>query len=95
VWYDNLPNVLLEAYAYGKPVIAPGHGCFPEVVKDGETGLLFAPGDVEDLREKLAWAIAHPSAMKAMGQRARAYVEAEFGVDRHYEALMAVFQSVL
>jgi glycosyltransferase involved in cell wall biosynthesis len=95
VWYDNLPNVLLESYAHGKPVIAPAHGSFCEVVKDGETGLLYEPASVASLREKMAWAIAHPAAMEAMGRRARAYVETDFSIDRHYDALMAVFRSVL
>jgi len=95
VWYDNLPNALLEAYSYGKPVIAPAHGSFLDLIRDGQTGLFYEAGNVNSLREKLEWAIAHPLEMAAMGENARAFVEAEFSFSMHLTRLMSVFESVL
>lgn len=95
VWYDNLPNALLEAYSYGKPVIVPAHGSFLDLVTDRQTGLFYEAGNVDSLREKLEWAIAHPSEMARMGKNARAFVEAEFSFSKHYARLMSVFKSVL
>jgi glycosyltransferase involved in cell wall biosynthesis len=95
VWYDNLPNALLEAYSYGKPVIAPAHGSFLDLIKDGETGLFYQPGNANSLRERLEWAIAHPSEMTEMGRNARAFVEAEFSFSGHLARLTSVFKSVL
>lgn len=95
VWYDNLPNALLEACSHGKPVIAPRHGSFLELIKDGQTGLFYEAGSVASLRNRLEWAIEHPSEMAEMGRRARAFVEDEFSVRRHVDSLMSVFVSVL
>lgn len=95
VWYDNLPNVLLESYAYGKPVIVPRHGCFVDLVRDGETGLLYEADNAGDLREKLAWAMAHPSDMARMGKAARNHVEGELSPGHHYDRLMSIFENII
>jgi glycosyltransferase involved in cell wall biosynthesis len=95
VWYDNLPNVLLEAYAYGKPVIAPAHGSFLELVADGRTGIRFKAGDPHDLRDKLEWAMQHPSQMAEMGRTARLLAETEYSPALHYQRISAIFGTVL
>jgi glycosyltransferase involved in cell wall biosynthesis len=95
VWYDNLPNVLIEAYAHGKPVIAPAHGCFLELVKDGETGLLYEAGNQGALQEKLSWALANSAAMMQMGKKGRKLVEEDFAPEKHYKKLLSIFESVL
>lgn len=93
IWYDNLPNVLLEAYAHGRPVIAPNHGSFLELDIHEKTGLLFEAGSQEALRSSLAWAIANPSAMATMGARARIAAETEFSPSLHLDRLIALFSS--
>lgn len=47
--WENLPHTVLEALAAGTPVVATAVGGVPEVVRDGENGLLVAPGDVDGL----------------------------------------------
>lgn len=46
---DGLPNVILEAMAHGVPVVATNTAGIPDVVRHGETGYLFRPGDVQQL----------------------------------------------
>ncbi|WP_075062714.1 glycosyltransferase family 4 protein [Ornatilinea apprima] len=53
LWYENLPNSLLESYANGTPVIAANIGSLPEFVMQNETGLLFNPADSKDLALKI------------------------------------------
>lgn len=48
-WYENSPNVILEAFASGVPVVAADHGGMAEMVRDGVDGLLFRPGDAASL----------------------------------------------
>ena len=72
IWYENQPLAILEAFASGLPVIASRIGALPELVVDGETGLLFAPADTTDLASKLRWVMANPRAVSEMGQRAAA-----------------------
>jgi glycosyltransferase involved in cell wall biosynthesis len=52
VWYEAQPRVILEAYAAGVPVIASRIGGLPDLISEGESGLLVAPGD------RAAWAEA-------------------------------------
>jgi glycosyltransferase involved in cell wall biosynthesis len=53
LWYENSPNVILEAFAHRTPVVASSLGGMAELVRDGENGLLFAPGDADDLARQL------------------------------------------
>lgn len=47
-FYDGMPNVLLEAMALGKVIVASRAGAFPDVIRDGENGFLFRTGDMAD-----------------------------------------------
>ncbi|MBX5492124.1 MAG: glycosyltransferase family 4 protein [Chloroflexi bacterium] len=62
---------VLEAMASGTPVVASRLGGIPEIVDDGVTGFLVPPGDVEALRERLAYLLERPRLAAAMGAAAR------------------------
>jgi glycosyltransferase involved in cell wall biosynthesis len=53
VWYDNSPVTIYESLSYGVPVIASNIGGIPELIKDGENGLLFKAGNHAELAEKI------------------------------------------
>ncbi len=91
IWYENFPRTIVEAFACGLPVIASRIGALADIVTDGETGLLFEPGNPRDLADKLAWAQAHPQQMAEMGRRARAQYEAEFSAEVNYRRLIEVY----
>jgi len=76
-------------------VIASRIGALAVLVRDGETGLLFEPGNPQDLATKMAWALAHPEAMASMGRKARAQYEAEFTAERNYAQLMAIYADAI
>jgi len=69
--YENCPNVMLEAMACGRPVIAPRIGGIPEVVRHGVSGYLYPPGDLEGLCRILAELSTHPEIAARMGAEAR------------------------
>jgi glycosyltransferase involved in cell wall biosynthesis len=91
IWYENFPRTIVESFACGTPVIASRIGALAEIVRDGETGLLFEPGNPRDLADKIAWAQAHPEWMVAMGRNARAQYEAEFSAEVNYQRLMEIY----
>lgn len=90
IWYDNIPNAILEAFSLGKPVIGSLLGSIPELVTDWETGWLFEPSNYKDLAEKILWMRNHPEQCEMMGRKARALVESEYTPQKHYERLMAL-----
>jgi glycosyltransferase involved in cell wall biosynthesis len=95
IWYENFPRTLVEAFACGLPVIASRLGAMAELVVDGETGLLFEPGNPQDLADKMAWAQANPDKMAEMGRNAWRKYEAEFTAARNYEQLMAIYEEAI
>lgn len=95
ICYENFPRTLVEAFACGLPVIASRIGALAELVRDGETGLLFEPGNPRDLADRMAWALAHPELMAAMGRNARAQYETEFSAEVNYRRLMEIYQEAI
>lgn len=95
VWYEGFPRTIVEAFASGVPVIASRLGSLAEVVTDGRTGLLFNPGDDEDLAAKLAWADSHPQEMIRMGQAARQEYEARYTPERNCAELIEIYRSAM
>jgi glycosyltransferase involved in cell wall biosynthesis len=90
---EGLPNVVLEAYAAGTPVVASAVGGVPEIVTDGRDGYLVPPGDPAALaRRILAVLQAPPEAGRAMGRRGRARICSQFtfaAQARQYQELFA------
>jgi glycosyltransferase involved in cell wall biosynthesis len=94
--YENAPLALLEAFAYGKPVVGARIGGIPEMIEDGVNGLLFESGNVEDLREKLVlMASMTDQEIASMGHAAREKVEKEYNAEAHYKKLMEVYSKAL
>ena len=92
IWYENMPNTVPEAYAYGKPVIASRIGCFPELIEDGTTGLLFRPKDARDLADKIAFLLENEDVRLRMGRAARKKAELDFSPAVHMERLKELFE---
>ncbi len=90
-WYENSPNIVLEAYSFCKPVIASRIGGIPEIVRDCETGLLFEPKDHNDLSSKIKFFADHPEKAAEIGKRGRIFIEQELNAEKHYLSLMEVY----
>jgi glycosyltransferase involved in cell wall biosynthesis len=93
--YENSPLAVLEAFAAGLPVIASRIGALAEVVQDGVTGMLVEPGDAQDLRSRLDWALAHPDRMTGMGKAARQQYLDRYTPGHNLRALTAIYRRVL
>jgi glycosyltransferase involved in cell wall biosynthesis len=92
-WYENAPMTILEAYAYGKPVVGSRIGGIPEMIDHGRTGMLFAMGDASRLAECIRNLWSDKSLCQQMGHAARNKVEREFSSEVHYEHLMEVYRN--
>jgi glycosyltransferase involved in cell wall biosynthesis len=71
---DGIPNVLMEAMACGVPVVSTGVSGIPELVRDGENGLLVEPDRPEDLADALHRLVKDPELARHLGAQGRATV---------------------
>jgi len=95
VCYENFPYAVLESFAYGKPVIASRIGGIPELVREGENGLLVEPGDANGLADRIDWLAANPGEAARMGRAARQDVDELYSAERHYASVMARYERTL
>jgi glycosyltransferase involved in cell wall biosynthesis len=93
--YENFPRTIAEAFAKGTPVIASNLGAMAAIVDHGRTGLLFEPGDPDDLVAKLHRVLGDPLKLAQMRQEARQEFEMNFSVESNYKALMGIYQKSL
>ncbi|MHA2040093.1 MAG: glycosyltransferase [Promethearchaeota archaeon] len=93
--YENFPYSIIEAFACGKPVIASRLGGIPEIVRNWENGLLFEPGDSDNLSLKIKFLMNHPSQTVKMGKAARSFVEQELNRDTYYDKLNDIYTKLL
>jgi glycosyltransferase involved in cell wall biosynthesis len=93
-WCENFPLVALEAYAAGKPVVGSRLGSLPHVIEENKSGILFQPGCVDDLVNKVRYLLDRPDEADRMGRYARSLVETTYSPAACYQRLMSIFSSV-
>lgn len=89
---ETLPLVVLEAMAAGVPVVASAVGSVPEVVRDGETGLLIPPADSHALAEAVTRLFNHRSLGHGMAERAKKLVLTRYTSVRMVDGYVALFE---
>ena len=87
-------RVILEGMLLGKPVVASAAGGVPELIRDGETGFLTAPGDPAGLAERLIPLLQDPALRERIGQQARVWAREQFSLERHVAALSTIYESL-
>ena len=86
---------VLEAMASGTPVIASRVDALPEVVRDGETGFLVTPGDVGELRDRMAQLLGDRALAARMGDRGRELVLERFTWNACAQRCLAAYEELL
>jgi glycosyltransferase involved in cell wall biosynthesis len=92
---EAFPNGVLEAMAAGLPVVASAVGGLLDLIQDGRTGLLVAPGDPEALAAALRSLIDAPERAAAIGRAARADVQQRYSFDRMVSSFEQLYLSGL
>ena len=88
---EGIPNVMIEALAYQRPAITTAISGIPELIRDGDTGLLVPPGDAAALASALLRVRDDPEAALAMARRGRAHVVDEFDLETNARRQLALF----
>ena len=91
---EGLPMAMLEAMAAGKAIVVTGVGGIPDAVRDGDNGVLVAPGDVQALAAALAGLLGNEGEARRLGERARATIEQEFESGVVVKRISAVYEQL-
>lgn len=90
---EGFGNVLLEAMHFGVPVVTTAVGGTPEIVSEGETGLLAPPENPEALAGAILRSLGDPAAARAMAERARRDLE-RFSVPAYVEQIQNLYHEL-
>ncbi len=87
--------VTIEAMSLGKPVIGTGTGGTLELIKDGFNGLLYSPGNHEELAEKIKFLYRHPNQALQMGENGRLWVADRFTEERYVTEVLSALRELV
>ena len=88
---DGIPNVIMEALSHAMPVAASDVCGIAEVVRDGETGLLFPQRDARAIAHAIRWVCGHREEAMAMARRGRKLVAAMFDAEANTARLYELY----
>lgn len=92
---EGLPNVLLEAGAAGRPIVATAAGGTPEIVIDGQSGLLVPVSDRAALTAAIRRVATDPTLRDKLGAGAREHVSTTFGMDRFVAEFADLYETLV
>ncbi len=95
-WYEGFPMSILEAARYGKPMIGPDHGGFPEIIGHGadSIGRLFVPDSAESLERQITELWAQPEEVRILGLRAYEKLRREYSTDVIGKRWLRLFENL-
>lgn len=92
---EGFPMVVREAFAFGTPVAVSDIGPLPDIVKHGESGVVFKPGNPESLMDEVRKAWETPGMLERLGEGARTAFLKEYTEDVNYKLLMEIYETAI
>lgn len=93
VWQEPFPLAALESLAAGVPVVGSATGGMPDIVTDGESGILVPPGEPAALAQALARTLEDPALRERLAAGARVHSQ-RFSLERHLARLESLYRAV-
>ena len=90
-WYEGFPNVIVMSMMLKKPTLTAAIGAVGSIVTDGREGLLFRPGDPEDLAEKIRGLYGDLPRCRAMGEAGAEEAAQRYSRETIHRCLMEIF----
>lgn len=93
--YETLGKTILESHALGRPVVASDIGSRRELIRHGETGLLYRCGNVEELAKAIRWLAENPETAERMGQAGCEWVRQQHTPESHCQELSKIYARLI
>jgi glycosyltransferase involved in cell wall biosynthesis len=95
ICFEGFPMVIREAFAHGVPVAGSDIGSIPDIVDDGVNGVLFKPGNSEDILEKVKGLWNDQDRLELLAKAAKEKFEKFYTADINYQILMDIYQKAI
>jgi glycosyltransferase involved in cell wall biosynthesis len=92
--YETMGKSILESFASGRAVVASDLGSRRELVRGGQTGLLFRAGDIDQIAHVISQLYHAPEVAARMGSEAREFVRTNHSQEKHYVKLMGIYRQL-
>ncbi len=93
--WEGLPVALLEAMSMGKPLVSTAVGGIPDVIIEGQNGMLVPKENPEALAEKLITVLKDPALANHLGAAARKTIEERYSSETMHHRILELYQSIL
>ncbi|MCG6533987.1 MAG: glycosyltransferase family 4 protein, partial [Syntrophales bacterium LBB04] len=93
--YEGFPTVLLEAMSHGLPIVCSRIGGLPEIVDDGLTGLLYEPGNADELADCIRTLRHNHALCQKLGDAGLRKAREDYAADRVIEQLIEIYEKVI
>lgn len=95
IWYENFPKIVVEAMAYGAPIIASNIGSLATIIEDNFNGLLFDPNNAESLIKKIDFMDGNKNARLKIGENALDTYEKLYSKQKNYSMLIDIYSDAI
>jgi glycosyltransferase involved in cell wall biosynthesis len=95
LWYEGFGRTIIESFAVGTPVAASDLGSMRELIEPGRTGILFNPGDPQDMARKILQLAGDGPLLSAIRPAARQEYLTRYGADRNCDILLEIYRKAL
>ncbi|WP_462247715.1 glycosyltransferase family 4 protein [Ekhidna sp.] len=96
IWPETFGLTILESFSQSKPVIGSRIGGIQEIITDDKNGLLFNPGDEDELRHKVEFLYSERSGKAlAMGRQGLKDLQTKFDSNSHYQSILRIYDDLL
>lgn len=92
--YEGFPTVLLEAMSHGLPIVCSHIGGLPEIVEDGKTGLLYEPGNADNLANCIKTLWYNPDLCAKLGEAGRQKMREKYDAEHLLDKLLGIYGKV-
>lgn len=89
--YENSPTVIFESFYFGVPVLASFIEGVEELIQEGENGVTFEAGDIQDLELKLIWCIEHKNQLQQMSSKTSQFLSG-LSMEGYMQKLMDAYK---
>lgn len=93
--HESFGLSIIEAFAHKKPVVSSDMGASSEIIENGVSGIIFKNNNIQDLKSKVLELLRSSNKIYSMGNKGYEKVIAEYSIERYFNQLINVYESVI